>query len=126
MGVKREAQRVVPALRVASYAISKAFYESLGFREEWTHQFEPGLPVFASMLFDGMELFLTEHSGDCQPGGLVHFYVPDVDALYDDFLEYGVTVEAAPNNDLGPDLRVMSVLDPDKNRLKFLTQTYWE
>ncbi|MTW10230.1 glyoxalase [Pseudoduganella eburnea] len=126
MGVKRELQRVVPALRVASYAASKPFYESLGFREEWTHHFEPGLPTFASMVFDGMEVFLTEHTGDCQPGGLVHFYVADVDALYDDFLEYGVSVEEAPNNGLGPDLRVMSVLDPDRNRLKFLTQTHWE
>jgi catechol 2,3-dioxygenase-like lactoylglutathione lyase family enzyme len=126
MGVKREMQRVVPALRVASYAASKPFYESLGFREEWAHQFEPGMPAFAAMVFDGMELFLTEHAGDCQPGGLVHFYVPDVDALYDDFLEYGVNVEQPPNNGLGADLRVMSVVDPDNNRLKFLTQTHWE
>ncbi|WP_426339790.1 glyoxalase superfamily protein [Pseudoduganella sp. S-14] len=125
MGLK-DTQRVVPALRVASYAASKPFYEALGFREEWTHHFAPGLPTFASMILDGMEIFLSEHSGDCQPGGLVHFYVPDVDALYDDFLEYGVKVEQAPNNDLGADLRVMSVLDPDNNRLKFLTQTHWE
>ncbi|WP_431477093.1 glyoxalase superfamily protein [Massilia eburnea] len=125
MGLK-DAQRVVPALRVASYAASKPFYESLGFREEWTHHFEPGMPTFASMMLDGMEIFLSEHSGDCQPGGLVHFYVADVDALYDDFLAYGVNVEQAPNNDLGADLRVMSVLDPDNNRLKFLTQTHWE
>src|SRR5262245_12550902 len=119
MVMRGEMQRVVPALRVSSYKASKPFYESLGFREEWTHQFEPGLPTFASMAFDGMELFLTEHTGDCQPGGLVHFYVADVDALYDDFLEYGVNVEEAPNNGLGADLRVMSVLDPDNNRLKF-------
>ena len=124
--MRKDMHRVVPALRVASYAASKPFYESLGFREQWTQQFEPGMPTFASMAFDGMELFLTEHAGDCQPGGLVHFYVPEVDALYDDFLEYGVSVEREPNNDLGPDLRVMSVLDPDINRLKFLTQTHWE
>lgn len=125
MGLK-DTQRVVPALRVASYAASKPFYESLGFREEWIQHAEPGLPAFASMMLDGMEIFLSEHSSDCQPGGLVHFYVPDVDALFDDFLEYGVNVEQAPNNDLGADLRVMSVLDPDNNRLKFLTQTHWE
>jgi len=124
--MRKDMHRVVPALRVVSYAASKPFYESLGFREQWTQQFESGMPTFASMAFDGMELFLTEHAGDCQPGGLVHFYVPDVDALYDDFLEYGVSVEREPNNDLGPDLRVMSVLDPDINRLKFLTQTHWE
>lgn len=124
--MRSDMQRVVPALRISSYPASKAFYESLGFREAWTHQFAPGMPLFAAMQFDGMEVFLTEHTGDCQPGGLVHFYVADVDALYDDFLQYGVAVEQAPNNDIGADLRAMSVLDPDRNRLKFLTLTHWE
>jgi len=124
--MRGEMQRVVPALRVSSWQASKKFYEQLGFRENWTHQFEAGLPTFASMKCDGMEIFLTEHTGDCQFGGLVHFYVPDVDALHEDFMEYGVPVEQAPNNDIAPDMRTMSVLDPDRNRLKFITLTHWE
>ena len=115
-------QRVIPALRVESYVDAKAFYEGLGFEERWRHQFEPHLPVFASVARDGMEVFLTEHSGDCQFGGLVHFYVPDVDALYREFAERGVVVAQRPENSLGPDTRDMLVVDPDGNRLSFITR----
>jgi len=58
-------QQVVPALRVRSYDVSSVFYGKLGFEELWKHQFEPGLPIFASIVRDGMEIFLTEHAGDC-------------------------------------------------------------
>jgi catechol 2,3-dioxygenase-like lactoylglutathione lyase family enzyme len=114
-------QHVVPALRVRSYIASKAFYEKLGFEEQWKHQFDPGLPVFASISWDGMEIFLTEHSGDCQFGGLVHFYVADVDACYTQFRQQGVPVEQPPSNSLGPEIRDLLVVDPDGNRLSFLT-----
>jgi len=30
---------------------------------------------------DGLACFLTEHAGDCPVGGLVHFYVPNVDDM---------------------------------------------
>ena len=42
-------QKVVPALRVRSYEASRAFYAKLGFEGKWKHQFEPRLPVFASI-----------------------------------------------------------------------------
>jgi catechol 2,3-dioxygenase-like lactoylglutathione lyase family enzyme len=114
-------QRVIPALRINDYFVSRAFYEKLGFIEVWRHQFEDGLPVFASLRFDGMEIFLTEHAGDCQPGGLVHFYVPDVDALFEQYRQHQIPIAQTPSNSLGPDLRDMLVIDPDGNRLSFLT-----
>jgi len=114
-------QAVIPALRVRSYPKAKVFCGALGFVEQWTHQFEPNFPIFASVIRDGMEIFLTEHVGDCAFGGLVHFKVPDVDALFAEFGAAGVAVAEPPNNDLGPDLRSMAVQDPDGNRLKFLT-----
>ena len=84
-------QRVVPTLRITDYARSKAFYvECLGFRVEWEHRFEPHFPVFMSVVRDGMRLFLSEHAGDCQVGGLVHFTIPDVDAWYREFQDKGV------------------------------------
>lgn len=116
-------QQVVPALRIRSYEVSSAFYEKLGFKEQWKHQFEPGLPVFVSIARDGMEIFLTEHTGDCQFGGLVHFYVANVDDCYAQFRQGGVPVEEAPSNSLGPDIRDMLVVDPDGNRLSFLTRS---
>ena len=116
-------QKVVPALRVSSYEASSAFYKRLGFEEQWKHQFEADLPVFASVARDGMEIFLTEHVGDCRFGGLVHFYVPDVDQCYEEFRERGVPVTEPPGNSLGPDTRDMLVEDPDGNRLSFITQS---
>ena len=116
-------QQVIPALRVRSYQASIAFYCKLGFIEHWRHQFNPTFPVFASIALDRMEIFLTEHEGDCQFGGLVHFYVPDVDKCYRAFQQAGVSIAAPPSNSLGPDLRDMLVIDPDGNRLIFLTRS---
>ncbi len=119
-------QKVIPALRIRSYQASLAFYEKLGFQEKWTHRFRPDLPVFASIVREDMELFLTEHAGDCQFGGLVHFYVPDVDRCCQEFRERGVPIAEPPSNSLGPDLRDMLVVDPDGNRLSFLTRAAGE
>jgi catechol 2,3-dioxygenase-like lactoylglutathione lyase family enzyme len=116
-------QHVVPALRIRSYESSKAFYQELGFEEQWKHQFETDLPIFASISRDGMEIFLTEHTGDCQFGGLVHFYVANVDECYAQFRQRGVSVKQPPSNSLGPDIRDMLVVDPDGNRLSFLTRS---
>src|SRR5215471_19900210 len=95
-------QRVVPALRITNYERSKEFYlDQLGFILEWEHRFEPKFPVFMSVALDGMRLYLTEHSGDCQVGGLVHFVIPDVDAWHREFQQRGVQATEPPNNDLG-------------------------
>lgn len=114
-------QRVVPTLRFTDDATSRAFYvDGLGFGVVWEHRFEPGFPVFLAIERDGMRPFLSEHAGDCQVGGLVHFYVPDVDAWHAELQGRGVPVQEPPGNDL-PGLRIMTVADPDGNQLRFLT-----
>ena len=56
--------------------MSKQFYvDGLGFQVDWEHRFEPGFPVFAQVSRDGLAFFLTEHTGDCPVGGLIHLYV---------------------------------------------------
>ncbi len=112
-------QRVVPALRITRSERSQAFYvDQLGFRVEWEHRFDPHFPVFLSIVRDGMRIYLSEHDGDCQAGGLVHFLIPDVDAWYREFRDRGVAVSEAPNDDLG--FRNMTVTDPDGNQLRFM------
>ena len=98
-------QRVVPALRVKSFAKSMEYYLRLGLVKQWAHHFEPGFPVFASIELDGMEINLTEHTGDCQYGGLIHFYILDVDSYYAEIRSRGITAAQPPENSLGPDLR---------------------
>ncbi len=114
-------QAVVPAFRIKSYRASKAFYGALGFVEQWTHQFGPGFPVFASVAREGMEVFLTEHTGDCEFGALVHFNVQSVDTLFEEFKRGGVAVSDPPNDGISPEVRSMVVRDPDGHRLKFIT-----
>jgi catechol 2,3-dioxygenase-like lactoylglutathione lyase family enzyme len=63
-------QQVVPTLRIANYARSKAFYvDALGFQIDWEHRFEPKFPVFMQVSRDGLALFLTEHAGIALWGG---------------------------------------------------------
>ena len=117
--MKLPEQRVVPALRITDYERSKAYYvETLGYTVVWEHRFEPHFPVFMSVVRDGMQVYLTQHGGDCQVGGLVHFVIPDVDAWHNEFRERGASVAEAPNNDLG--FRNMTITDPDGNQLRFM------
>ena len=112
-------QRVIPALRITQYERSKAFYlDQLGFELEWEHRFAPHFPVFMSMVCDRIRLYLSEHTGDCQVGGLVHFVVPAVDTWHQAFLKRGVPITVPPHNDLG--FCQMTITDPDGNQLRFM------
>jgi catechol 2,3-dioxygenase-like lactoylglutathione lyase family enzyme len=112
--------RVVPALRITDYAASRAFYvDGLGFRIDWEHRFEPHFPVFLQVSRDGLTFYLSQHTGDCQPGGLLHLYVPDVDRWYAEMLARGIRPQSPPEDQpWGRDFRVT---DPDGNQLAICT-----
>jgi catechol 2,3-dioxygenase-like lactoylglutathione lyase family enzyme len=121
-GDQNPQQRVVPTLRMTDYARSMRFYvEGLGFQVDWEHRFEPGFPVFAQVSRDGLAFFLTEHTGDCPVGGLVHLYVPDVDSWFEEFRQRGLSIDEPPNECL-QGLRSMTVVDPDGNKLHICTR----
>jgi catechol 2,3-dioxygenase-like lactoylglutathione lyase family enzyme len=115
-------QRVMPTLRITDYERSKAFYvEGLGFQIDWEHRFEPHFPVFMQVSRDEMAFFLTQHKGDCPAGGLLHLYVPDVDAWHAEFVGRGIAIHEPPNQSL-PGLRDMTIIDPDGNKLRICTR----
>ncbi|GEM47633.1 glyoxalase superfamily protein [Deinococcus cellulosilyticus] len=115
-------QSVIPALRITNPAASITFYvDHLGFQVDWEHRFEVGFPVFMQVQKDGMLLYLTEHAGDCEPGGLVHFLIPDVDAYYRGLLSRNAPITSAPHEGI-PGVRSMTLTDPDGNQLRFLTR----
>jgi catechol 2,3-dioxygenase-like lactoylglutathione lyase family enzyme len=76
---------VVPVLRVADAAAAVAWYERLGFTEQWVHRVEPGCPAFVSIARDRARLFLSEHHGDARLDTLVHLFVSDVDTVVAEF-----------------------------------------
>ena len=102
-------EEVIPILRVRNAADAVAWYERLGFRQEWEHRFEPGLPAFVSIARGSVRLFLSEHTGDARPDTLIYMRVADVASIAK---EFQVEVRDAPWA-LEIELR-----DPDGNRLR--------
>jgi len=118
----KEMQNVYPTLRITNYEKSKAFYvDGLGFQIEGEHRFAPHLPVFITISRDGLSLYLSQHAGDCQAGGLVFLYVPDVDALYEEITGRGIKAQCPPEDFEGR-IRDFRVIDPDGNKLDFCTR----
>ena len=117
-----EQQTVIPQLRITAAGRSLDFYVGgLGFTVDWTHQFEPGLPLFVRLTRAGQTLFLTEHTGDCEPGGAVYFVVPDVDRCFAEFRDRGVSA-VHPPGETPWGTREMMLQDPDGNRLRFASE----
>lgn len=112
-------QRVKPQLRMTNWDRTRTFYvDGLGFTVQWEHRFEPNFPVFAEVSREGLALFLTEHAGDCQPGGAAYIVLDDVDAFYQEIVGRGIQPAEAPEE--APwGVREMLVVDPDGNRLRF-------
>lgn len=101
---------VIPVLRCTEVDRAVAWYGTLGFVEEWRHQFEPGLPRFVAIRRGAIVLFLSEHEGDAPPGSLVWLRLDGIDQL--PMTELGGELLDQP---WGPELRLT---DPDGNRLR--------
>ena len=121
-------QSVIPTLRVTNYEQSKRFYtQGLKFNIDWEHRFEPGLPVFCQISRDSRVLYLSEHRGDCQPGGLVYLFVTDVETWYRELsdslppVRAGLSRLQGPPEEGIPGLRSMTVFDPVGNQLRICT-----
>src|SRR5947207_2537520 len=107
-------EEVVPVLRVADAMLAVQWYERLGFRKEWEHQFEPGFPWFVSVARGKVRLYLSEHTGDARPDTLIHLYVMNIDEVAE---EFGVPVDED-----GLAGRECELVDPDGNRLRVATR----
>jgi uncharacterized glyoxalase superfamily protein PhnB len=115
-------QTVIPQLRTTNAERSLHFYvDTLSFKIDWKHRFEPGFPLFVQMTRDGQTIFLTEHTGDCQVGGAVYFIVPDADTCWAAFAQKGV-VATNPLADTPWGTREFLLTDPDGNRLRFASE----
>jgi catechol 2,3-dioxygenase-like lactoylglutathione lyase family enzyme len=102
-------EQAIPILRVANAAAAVAWYERLGFAEEWEHRIEPGWPAFVSIARGRVRLFLSEHRGDARPDTLVQLFVTDVGPV---LAEFGRPADEPP---YGCEIELR---DPDGNRLR--------
>lgn len=113
----------IPILRIFDEAKARAFYlDFLGFSEDWSHRFEPGLPLYLQISRGSCVLHLSEHHGDCCPGAALRISVQGLD-------EYQAALAATPYGYARPGIetlpwgRDMSITDPFGNRLVFTQLT---
>src|SRR3954463_15091145 len=72
-----------PILRIFDDANAREFYvDFLGFKVDWEHRFEPGMPLYLQVSRDGCILHLSEHFGDCCPGAAMRIAVDDIADLH--------------------------------------------
>lgn len=69
----------IPIFRIFDYQKAKEFYlDWLGFVIDWEHK-PDDTPVYLQISLQGVILHLSEHYGDCCPGGRIH--IEDFDNL---------------------------------------------
>lgn len=113
--------KVTPILRIFDEAKAREFYvDFLGFRVDWEHRFEPGLPLYLQVSREGCALHLSEHHGDCSPGAAVRIETDELDALHAQLTAANYKYARPDIKHMPWDSREMSVADPFGNRLTFV------
>jgi len=113
-------QQTIPILRIFDVAKANEFYLGfLGFRVDWEHRFGPDFPLYLQVSRANCVLHLSEHHGDCCPGSTVFLRVSGLEAFHQEIMSKGYGymrpgIEHAPWN-----AKVMEVIDPFGNRLRF-------
>ncbi|AVO54679.1 glyoxalase superfamily protein [Ectopseudomonas mendocina] len=109
----------IPILRSFDEARARAFYiDYLGFAEDWSHRFEPSLPLYLQLSRGGCVLHLSEHHGDCCPGAALRIFCDDLDGLLSELRGKDYDF-ARPDIVAQPWGRDLALTDPFGNRLIF-------
>lgn len=112
--------RAIPIFRIFDVEKAKEFYVGfLGFHVDWEARFEDATPVYIQVSRDGLVLHLSEHHGDCCPGSTAVVQTTGLEAYHREITGKGYRfmrpgIEVAPWH-----ARVMEVIDPFGNRLRF-------
>ena len=110
----------IPILRSFDEGKAREFYiDWLGFKVDFAHRFEPGLPLYMQVSRGDCVLHISEHHGDATPGSAIRIRVDDLEAFH-------AELQTRPYKNYRPGLqdqewgtREMSVQDGSGNRLIF-------
>jgi len=114
---------IKPILRFYDYDKTIEFYVNwLGFKIDWEHEYEPGMPKFMQVSLRDIILHLSEHHGDGSPNthinlqefeGLREYHSELLDKKY----KYNRPGIHVPEWD--PSSVIVTVIDPVGNQLTF-------
>ena len=106
-------------LRIFDEAKAREFYiDFLGFKVDWEHRFEDGMPLYMRISKDECVLHLSEHHGDACPGSAVRIETSEVEAYQKELLDKSYK-NSRPGIQEQPWGKDMSIADPFGNRLIF-------
>lgn len=116
--------RVTPILRSFDEAKAREFYiDFLGFQIDFEHRFEEDFPLYMGISRGGCELHISEHHGDCSPGGAVRIATDGLGDYRQELLAKAYKY-ARPGIQKTPwGTREMTISDPFGNRLIFVEQS---
>jgi catechol 2,3-dioxygenase-like lactoylglutathione lyase family enzyme len=110
----------VPILRIFSVEKAKEFYCGfLGFKIDWEHTFEPGMPVYMQVSRGHLRLHLSEHHGDGSPGTHIFVEMTGVDAFHSEVTSRAYKYMRPGIEETFYGARAMKVIDPFGNRIIF-------
>ena len=119
---------VIPVLRSFDQGKVEDFYVNfLGFAQDWSHQFEPGLPLYQQISLlnpaPGLDsrcvLHLSEHHGDGSPGANIRIAWPGLAQFHRGLLAKQYR-HARPGLEQTPwGMSELRLSDPFGNRLVF-------
>jgi uncharacterized glyoxalase superfamily protein PhnB len=112
--------KVTPILRVFDETKTREFYiDFLGFKIDWEHRFENGLPLYMQVSKDTCILHLSEHHGDSCPGSAMRIEVGELDAYQKELIEKQYKNSRSRIKEMPWGSRDMSITDPFGNKLVF-------
>jgi uncharacterized glyoxalase superfamily protein PhnB len=112
--------KTTPILRIFDEAKAREFYiDFLGFKVDWEHRFEPGMPLYLQISKGGCVLHLSEHHGDCSPGAAMRIETDELDAFHQELVARNYKHARPGIEDTAWGSRDLSVRDPFGNRLTF-------
>ncbi|MCB1672470.1 MAG: glyoxalase superfamily protein [Gammaproteobacteria bacterium] len=112
--------QITPIFRIFDEHKAREFYlDYLGFDVVFEYRFEADAPLYMGIVRDACRIHLTEHYGDCCPGGSVRVESGDLDAYLQELTDrqykyYRPSIEEMPWGS-----RDMKIIDPFGNRLIF-------
>jgi len=114
-------ERAIPTFRMTSSRASETFYtERLGFRVEFVHRPEGVTddPCYIVIARDNVEIHLSSHAGDGEPGGIAVIIVESIEELHRELVLRATEIAVGPVDQTWG-TREMYVRDPDENTLRF-------
>ena len=109
-----------PILRMFDEAKAREFYvDYLGFTVNWEHRFEDNFPLYMEVARDECVLHLSEHHGDCCPGGAMRIQISDIEAFQKELSGTDYKYAKPGLEEMPWKSREMTITDPFGNRLVF-------